>query len=363
MELFLNKLREQRFKEEWIPMRETLIETFGEDFCNKNLEIEDNYYMHEIILEAYLCMYYLGDYQNALSVLKNFKKTYVNDGDIKNTDYVMEKIYADHQIIATYNVDRQPKDEELIMCYGDFALTSQSLICNNPIQRHYLFQEYIGPDLEEYDSVWDYIDQIYVINLKERVDRWVHMLREFGRMNIPFSKVTKIEAIKVDHYRSDLNGHIGCAQSHLKALEDAQEHQYQNIIVFEDDFCFTSNIEKNKQQIQTFFERKYDFDVCLLAASKYHCIKPYDDLLSLSYQVCTTCSGYLLSKNGQEKVLLIWKNALQNLIETGNHGLYACDRSWSILQSQNKFFLFTNKIGFQSITYSNNTHHLTLNLD
>lgn len=122
-------------------------------------------------------------------------------------------------------------------------------------------------------------------------------------------------------------------------------------MVLEDDFCFTSNLNKHREDWALFFERNYDYDVCLLGTSKYHLTEQYDDLLSRSYQECTTTSGYLVSSTGLAKLKKLWQESVPRLIETRDHS-NVLDRSWSGLQSDGEFFFFTRKMGFQRPGFS-----------
>ena len=74
---------------------------------------------------------------------------------------------------------------------------------------------------------------IYVINLKEREDRWNNIVNIFGK---DFNLI-RVDAIKHE------NGLIGCFLSHQKCLKIAKEKQLQNIIVMEDDCIVNQQCE------------------------------------------------------------------------------------------------------------------------
>jgi hypothetical protein len=102
----------------------------------------------------------------------------------------------------------------------------------------------------------------------------------------------------------------------------------------EDDFSFfTSDLDRHLDDLQTFFERKYGYWICLIATSKYGPVVSKDDLVSLSFQQCTNAAGYLVSREGIEQLLPVWEFALERLKATGDQARYASDRSWSLLQS------------------------------
>ena len=82
------------------------------------------------------------------------------------------------------------------------------------------------------------IDAVLYINLEHRSDRKEHLLKELSKFNLPEDKVYRIDAIKHNI------GQLGCAKSHVKALEFAQSHsEWERVLVLEDDFTFRSDNE------------------------------------------------------------------------------------------------------------------------
>lgn len=117
--------------------------------------------------------------------------------------------------------------------------------------------------------------------------------------------------------------------------------------MLEDDFCFTSDLESHLRDLKDFFNRGYDYWVCLLGTSKYGRILSKDDLVSLSYQPCTNAEAYLVSRAGLESLIPVYEDALAKLNTTGDITRYAADRCWAVLQHSDKFFVFRRKLGFQ----------------
>lgn len=109
----------------------------------------------------------------------------------------------------------------------------------------------------------NYIDQIYVINLKHRKDRWRNCVKQFKKHNIrnyqrfdavkvPFHKITDAE--KKNYHIQDENyicGQHGCRISHLNAIKQAKHKKYKNVLILEDDFVFSSNFIQKLIQILT----------------------------------------------------------------------------------------------------------------
>jgi len=103
------------------------------------------------------------------------------------------------------------------------------------------------------------LDKIYVINLKERLDRKNHILNQFNKFNIKnYEFVDAIKpsldqvnewcenyCIRAKNYVSDFNkykiGCLGCLQSHLKIYKDIVKNNYKNCLILEDDCLIQNN--------------------------------------------------------------------------------------------------------------------------
>ena len=172
-----------------------------------------------------------------------------------------------------------------------------------------------------------------------RRDRYLETFGEILKLSAPINKICRFSGIK------DINW--GCTASHLEIIRESIKCNYDNILIFEDDFKVTSFLDLHKNHIKKFLERKYDYDICFLSCNA-NCLNiDYDDLLCEIRAYCTTTSGYFISKQGMEKLLPIWENALIKFKETGDHSRYACDMSWRSIQNDGKVYIFKNKIGYQ----------------
>jgi hypothetical protein len=68
-----------------------------------------------------------------------------------------------------------------------------------------------------------------------------------------------------------------------------------------------------------------------------------------------TAAGYLVNCNYYDKLIELYESALPQLIETRRHWDYANDIVWRSLQQTDKWFYFTNRIGKQRASYSDNS--------
>ena len=106
-----------------------------------------------------------------------------------------------------------------------------------------------------------YIEKIYVINLKNNILRRNYILRLMKKFNINFHLVivTKVE----DNIYSCLNKNneitkeeMGCTLSHLWCLNNLIESKSKNGIIFEDDIIFHKNFDNLFLNV---FKKKHDF--------------------------------------------------------------------------------------------------------
>ena len=190
------------------------------------------------------------------------------------------------------------------------------------------------------------------------------MLVELCKMGCPLHKIYHYKAKKeVITGNKETDIYYGAAKNHVDVITHFVNNNYNYCLILEDDVTFTDRIEEHQKNLTTFFDRKYDFDVCFISASKNGLLEEYDDLLRISKQECTTSSGYILNKNTVNKVLNVIKEGNELLLQTGNHGIYANDRFWAKIQSDNKMFVFNTKFGYQRPSYSSITGQYQCHFD
>ena len=270
------------------------------------------------------------------------------------TDPVLPALVRGRKIVASLDPRRRPSADEVVIIYGNYPHMFGNVVANNPIRRHVADFWRFTHDNVESDPRWAGVDQIFVINMEERLDRYDSVLRELAAAKAPFDRVTRIAAEKPAAGEiSQLGGQLACLQSHIQTLRRAQAAGYENILVLEDDFCFTSDIDQHLTDLAAFFEQRYPYWICLIASSKYGAIEPKDDLVSLSFQRVTNTAGHLVSREGIEQLLPVFETSLGRLQTLRNCSTDSVDRCWAVLQSSGKFLVFRRKFGFQGASFSN----------
>lgn len=189
----------------------------------------------------------------------------------------------------------------------------------------------------------DKIDKIYYINLERRFDRKEHIENEFEKMKISSDKICRFNAIEHEQ------GCIGCGLSHIGVLDDAIKNDYQNIIIFEDDFEFLISSDHFSTILVRLFER--EFNACLLSYN-VPIVRRLDNDFS-EIITAQTASGYVVNKNLMKELRDIFQQGVNLLSQHGRKYGYHIDVIWHKLQGVNKKFLMSNvRVGKQMASYS-----------
>ena len=294
----------------------------------------------------------------AMQLLQQLEHATVDEHTLAESDRIVRKCLSKKiRVVATCNSARAPLSGELVILYGNYPLCYESLIVNAVARRHSSLFWTMQHDVVESHSAWQAIERIYIINIPARIDRFDAILNELARPQAPFDRIEHVPAmlplqdVKSASARARARQEA-CLMSHISVLERARDSGRSHILVLEDDFCFTSDLDIHLRDLARFFYGNYDYWVCLLASSKYGVVVPKDELVTYSLQPCTNTTAYLISAAGIDRVLPTWKAALQDMKETGVVSRNAVDRSWSCLQESGKFLLFRRKMGLQQSSWS-----------
>jgi hypothetical protein len=294
-----------------------------------------------LLFPLFQAYYYLGRHQEAQALLATCQT--VDEHLIEQSSFLIPKIAR--RIIGTTNVGRVPGEDEAVIAYGNFLHDVDTLPHSTLMFRHAIYSSCVRHSEFESHRCWDPVARIYVLNLESRPDRYAEVMSELARMDTPLDRVFHYKA------RATEDALVGGTMNHIAVVRDFLASGGEACAIFEDDFTFTSRVTKHQEDLERFWARKYEFDVCLLAASKYYERWPYDDLLDLSFQECTTSSGYLLHRESAPLVLRVMEEGLKLLKRGDVNGVV--DRYWARLQPRRRFFVFKTKFGYQRCSYSN----------
>jgi len=311
---------------------------------------------YPLIEMFYIANYYTHHYQECQHWLAKYKFHPVNEHTIHNSSFLIPQLKK--TIVASFDPFRLPKENEIVIQYGEYPHTVDCLPYSNVCYRHPLYFQQVKHDKIEYHSCWEAVDQIYILNLDIRKDRYMHILVELCRMQAPLHRIYHYKAKKGPE-----GSYIGATQNHLDVTTHFIKQNYKHCLVLEDDFMFHSNLKKCQTQLQTFFERNYEYQICFLGYSKHGKIIHHDDLLARSYQPCTTSSAYLLNSKTATTIQECFQIGVDEMKKGQPSTVYCCDRYWAKLQTNPGFFVFADKLGYQRITHSDITNNVNYNFD
>ena len=198
----------------------------------------------------------------------------------------------------------------------------------------------------------NYFDAILYINLEHRSDRKERLLSQLETAGANPEKIFRIDA-----HLDPLNGHRGCGQSHVNALNFALEKDFNSILILEDDFVFTHKKEEIDSYIQKFTTHmENEWDVFLLSSNVIDYKKTtHPDIKKV---LCAqTTHSYALNRHYYTPLKECFEFALSMMetdvfsIQTADN-LHAIDHVWKILQPKARWFIGSNTIGKQGESYS-----------
>ena len=187
----------------------------------------------------------------------------------------------------------------------------------------------------------NHIDRIIYINLDQDIEKKNVMENQLRYFGVPFERFSAI------HHTEE--GWLGCTKSHLSVLKMAREKKYKNILIFEDDFLFTTTRKEFEEALSNLFTKVSDFDVCMLAYNlqQYEIHKEHPFLLT-NVQAQTS-SAYIVQESLYNDLILLLENAGFLLEKTKQHWIFTIDQVWKPMQLAKKWYCMNPRLGKQSI--------------
>lgn len=179
----------------------------------------------------------------------------------------------------------------------------------------------------------EYVDVIFYINLEHRTDRRAHIEKTIEKLCSNPLKVVRIDAVYTKN-----NGALGCAMSHLKALQQFQKNiAWNTCIVLEDDFDFlSSDVSENNYILKHVIETYPDWDAVSLTYNPERLLfskieNDNDCIKIISHQ---TAAGYMLKKGELlQKLISCFTKCVFNLKKcNSNICALNIDQAWKNIQ-------------------------------
>lgn len=193
----------------------------------------------------------------------------------------------------------------------------------------------------------EFIDTFYFINLNRRKDRLEQIIGELNKMEIPHTKIIRVEAVE------EKIGILGCVKSHAFALEHFISSGKKRCMILEDDFEFTETKEKVNEVLTMIFQSGHDID-CLMLAGTSNCLAPVTNNVTFATKVyfASTTSCYVITKEYAPCLLHNFKEGAakqEKWINTFGEpeNAFNLDMYWIYEQMSQSFFMTVPKLGRQ----------------
>ena len=188
--------------------------------------------------------------------------------------------------------------------------------------------------------------EIFYINLDERNDRKRQIEKEFSRLSI--GDYLRISATR------DANGRLGCAISHLEALQTAKNSNSALVMICEDDCQFIST-RLEIERILGDFSNNDSVDVLCLAYLTMDATKPISRSLSVTRNT-QTMSCYVLKSHMINPMIEVANETIRRCLSDPTDYDAAIDQTWKKLQSKYNFVIPYKRFAIQRSSFSDITH-------
>lgn len=184
------------------------------------------------------------------------------------------------------------------------------------------------------------MDNTIYINLTHRKDRREATEKQFSALGIQATRIDAIECVQ---------GAIGCAMSHVKALEYAKENGWPTVCICEDDIEFTDP-GLFQEQLQDFLRDYTTWDVLLLGTN----MAPPFDKGEGCFRVrnAQTTTGYIVKNHYYDTLIACFRKSIGCLIHDYNPKLYAIDIQWKYYQEKDLWYVLNPLTIVQRNSYS-----------
>jgi len=223
------------------------------------------------------------------------------------------------------------------------------------------------------------LDAIIYINLENRQDRKDLLIKELETLNTNMKKVHKVSGVYIPK-----NGHKGCVQSHIIALNMIKMNKWDRVLILEDDAqldvspeIFNKLLDETLDYLDT---SKSEWNVLMLAASNTE-IKDEDKQHTKELEIITSSNtsssntntnsnkkifkieklnkatsafAYIVKREYVDKILDLFNTCNDNMephkLSGDNFENWALDQRWSTLQEKDNWYVLSpNPIKLRAI--------------
>ena len=186
------------------------------------------------------------------------------------------------------------------------------------------------------------IDGVVYINLENREDRKKLIKEEMDKMGIPENKIHKVSGVFIPK-----NGHKGCVQSHILALQMAKMNNWNTTLILEDDAELNVSPEEFKSKLNEIFNylKNKEWDVIMIAKSFHINEDLKDTSIIKKIKSSTGGLGYIVKKHYYNKLLDLFIDCNHHMTidkwgKSGDWEPNALDQRWKKLQKEDNWYGF-----------------------
>ena len=300
-------------------------------------------------------IYLKKDFKNITNNDNIKDKTVINysdDSSILYTSFkkVLKKTIEDY----LKNIDKQKLEELNSKNYFFIRRVDEQTTYNNK-----KFIDYLKSVTDSFNGI-NRIDKIFIINLEHRKDRLQSIMTQLNKLGVNNNKVQRINAVYYKEF-----GAIGCGLSHVLALEEAEKGNYENVLVFEDDYILNVDPDVYNNNIDRLYLEKKTWDIVMVGANLENYTECEHKFL-IKINKARTTSGYIANKSMYKKIKDNFKEACELMEKHKNtnddrivkHN-FAIDMYWQRLQPTHDWYCFKERIGIQLPCYSDVENRFT----
>jgi glycosyl transferase family 25 len=182
------------------------------------------------------------------------------------------------------------------------------------------------------DTINLYISSVIYINLDKRTDRKDEIVKELKIFNP--EKIHRVSAV----FEPD-RGYLACTKSHLKALKKAKKHNWENVLIVEDDAKW-ENIEKGFPVFEKLVKEPYD--VIMLGGT----FAEYDHT-TYSVKKAQSSASYIVNRKYYDTIIQKYKEVL-----APNEDVTPDVQVFQPLQAKDNWFIVSPALMIQRKSYS-----------
>src|SRR5262245_34352004 len=92
--------------------------------------------LREALIEKAATLFDRSEVARAIDVLMGLRAATIDEDTLIRTDGYLRQVASGRRLVATCDPRRVPRDDEVVVIYGNYPHIFENVIVNNPIKRH-----------------------------------------------------------------------------------------------------------------------------------------------------------------------------------------------------------------------------------